>query len=659
LLINLAGPCEIELPVVCMNDQTKSLSRQDLEDIIYRSPSLRRFTQDSPVLPDVWFAFGLNPHDRLDLLLVPFHGVPPGALAIALRQGGLGPEAEIAYHESTVAASLSFAELVKNVLPLAYWRKELGSNLKRWLQIPHLSQAELHDMAVALSAFERGRMDLVGRENDRSDTTSPLVLWTVRLVGSIQLAQEGRARELRDKPSGRIQIPLSIESAESVLTAARGLIKPDHDDTDPEQLIFSISRNRSANVTVNRSVPTVKADAARRLFGITDTELRWAVIDSGIDARHLAFRRRDRKSDSLEADPFAGKGQTRVVETYDFTPVRQLLDADKLRQRTFRDPVKDAQLLRNLDEQDDLAKELQATLDAGGSVSWLHFAPLLRIPHDAAYHPPVNEHGTHVAAILAGDWRTSDHETTDGAPIDPPDYDLVGVVPTLELYDLRVLGDDGSGDEFAVMAALQYIRGTNSSADFLTVHGVNLSMAIKHDVANYACGRTPICEEATRLVASGAVVVAAAGNEGYVRNPADPVDFDEGYRSISITDPGNAEEVITVGATHGYRPLTYGVSYFSSRGPTGDGRRKPDLVAPGEKIWSAVPNGGVRTLDGTSMAAPHVSGCAALLMARHRELIGDPARVKRVLCASATDLGREPYFQGHGLVDVLRAIQSV
>ena len=59
------------------------------------------------------------------------------------------------------------------------------------------------------------------------------------------------------------------------------------------------------------------------------------------------------------------------------------------------------------------------------------------------------------------------------------------------------------------------------------------------------------------------------------------------------------------------------------------------------------------------MAAPHVSGAAALLMCRHRELIGAPARVKDVLLRTATDLGREPSFQGAGLVDILRAIQSV
>ena len=57
----------------------------------------------------------------------------------------------------------------------------------------------------------------------------------------------------------------------------------------------------------------------------------------------------------------------------------------------------------------------------------------------------------------------------------------------------------------------------------------------------------------------------------------------KGYCAISITDPGNADHVITVGSTHRRDPHLYGVSYFSARGPTGDGRRKPDLLAPGKR----------------------------------------------------------------------------
>jgi subtilisin family serine protease len=117
--------------------------------------------------------------------------------------------------------------------------------------------------------------------------------------------------------------------------------------------------------------------------------------------------------------------------------------------------------------------------------------------------------------------------------------------------------------------------------------------------------------------------------------------------------------VITVGSTHRRDPHSYGVSYFSSRGPTGDGRRKPDLLAPGEKITSTIRNDQTDRLDGTSMAAPHVTGAAALIMSRYPELIGQPRKIKQILMQTATDLGREPSFQGAGLLDILRALQSI
>ena len=137
--------------------------------------------------------------------------------------------------------------------------------------------------------------------------------------------------------------------------------------------------------------------------------------------------------------------------------------------------------------------------------------------------------------------------------------------------------------EFSIIAALQYIRHMNERHDYITIHGANLSLSIPHDVRNYACGRTPVCLECERLVESGVVVVAAAGNFGYQSFETKEGPY-EGYAAFSITDPGNADGVITVGATHRYSPHTYGVSFFSSRGPTGDGRLKPDLVAPGERI---------------------------------------------------------------------------
>jgi subtilisin family serine protease len=143
--------------------------------------------------------------------------------------------------------------------------------------------------------------------------------------------------------------------------------------------------------------------------------------------------------------------------------------------------------------------------------------------------------------------------------------------------------------------------------------------------------------------------------------------------SNTINDPGNAALAITVGSTHRDAPHTFGVSYFSSKGPTGDGRLKPDLVAPGERITScastarcaqlgipSAPNVAMYVDDsGTSMAAPHVSGAIAAFLSIRREFIQRPEDVKRMFLDTATTLGRERYFEGHGLVDLMRAIQSV
>ena len=181
----------------------------------------------------------------------------------------------------------------------------------------------------------------------------------------------------------------------------------------------------------------------------------------------------------------------------------------------------------------------------------------------------------------------------------------------------------------------------------MAIHGVNLSFSLYHDIANFACGSTPICEECTRLTGAGVVVVAAAGNEGYLHYLVASGKSYEGYRSISITDPGNTEEVITVGS-HREHPHTYGVSYFSSRGPTGDGRIKPDLVAPGEKIVSTVPKREMKRMDGTSMASPHVSGAAALLMARYKELIGGLRRLRKSCAGQQQTSDANATFKGRG-----------
>ena len=177
--------------------------------------------------------------------------------------------------------------------------------------------------------------------------------------------------------------------------------------------------------------------------------------------------------------------------------------------------------------------------------------------------------------------------------------------------------------------------------------------------------------EVDQLVRSGVVVVVASGNTGYGWNQ----DYRKGAVAagldLTINDPGNADLAITVGSTHRDMPHVYGVSYFSSKGPTGDGRLKPDLVAPGEKILSCAAGkkrqdamdkvGDIAYVEdsGTSMAAPHVSGVIAAFLSIRREFIGKPEAVKKIFLDTATDLRRDTNFQGRGLVDLMRAIQSV
>jgi subtilisin family serine protease len=427
------------------------------------------------------------------------------------------------------------------------------------------------------------------------------------------------------------------------------------DPEDAESQIYLVSLNRPVDTTVWRSTVAVKADAATRLFDVSCRDLTWAVVDSGIDATHPAFRRYD--GAGPDARPFKQafeksgtevRNNTRIAGTFDFTIIRDLLsmgasgDGEPPARAKKGGPA-----TRRVEAEK--RKQLRESLNSGREIDWSLLMDLIAVPGTDV---PANPHGTHVAGILGADWRYDERNE----PLERP---VRGMCPDINLYDLRVIGQNG-GDEFSVMAALQFVRFLNLHREVMAIHGVNVSLSIQHDVLNYACGRTPVCEECARLTGAGIVVVAAAGNEGYQTLPGDPGTITRNiYQSISITDPGNADSVITVGATHRDSPHTFGVSYFSSRGPTGDGRPKPDLVAPGEKIESTVPGGARKRMDGTSMAAPHVSGAAALLMARHRELLGEPQRIKDVLCRTATDLGRERYFQGSGMVDVLRALQAV
>ncbi len=162
------------------------------------------------------------------------------------------------------------------------------------------------------------------------------------------------------------------------------------------------------------------------------------------------------------------------------------------------------------------------------------------------------------------------------------------------------------------------------------------------------CDPRALRPAADALEAAGILVVAAAGNTGpFCGSVQDP--------------PAPYPDVLTVGAVDEQRRVTD----FSGRGPAPDGSTKPDLMAPGADVLSAMPGGGYATLDGTSMATPQVAGVVALMWSANPELVGDLDRTRQLLRDTATpvqagqrDCGGERNVVGAGLVDAYAAVQA-
>jgi serine protease AprX len=604
------------------------IPRSLVEFILLGPEDDRRQLQDSPVLGDVWVAFAQEPGQPQELLITPHKDYTAGKVASLLAHQPELADAEVAFLQGVVAARLTFAQVLRFVLPVTYWwnYRHLGGTILKYVE-DQAFPAELGGLLNDVAAWRR-RQRLSASIRDipsykRYMALAALILW----------AEDAGSAPQPPLPPEQDTVASILAAGPAAPAAALRERFAGVPKTRSDHLVWTLSLNRPASPAIKRSVPAVKADAAATLFEVDCRDIVWAVIDSGIDGSHPAF--------------FDAQGKSRVRRSFDFTRIRDIVSAVRKSPQRIAELLHD-NLLRKpgrkeaAERLDELAQEARE----GRSIDWDLVEPFVEIRPET---PPRTDHGTHVAGIIGASKRhapTGDEDWADG------------MCPNIQLWDFRVLASDLAQTEFAIIAALQYIRHVNERHSFMTVHGANLSLSIRHDVRNYACGRTPVCNECERLVNSGVVVVAAAGNRGYQSFETLDGQF-ESYAAFSITDPGNADGVITVGATHRFWPHTYGVSFFSSRGPTGDGRLKPDLVAPGERIRAPIRGGGWGDLDGTSMAAPHVSGAAAMLMARYSELVGQPRRVKQILCQSATDLGRERTFQGHGMLDVLRAFQSI
>jgi len=277
------------------------------------------------------------------------------------------------------------------------------------------------------------------------------------------------------------------------------------------------------------------------------------------------------------------------------------VNADHVWKFYTADPVKVAVVDTGID-----TKHPDLTGNLGGGMS--------AVSYTSSYNDD-NGHGSHVAGIIAAVNNS---------------IGVVGVAPAADLYAVKVLDRNGSGYLSDIIEGLQWVVKNQQ------IKVVNMSLGTSSLSASFASA-------VQVTIASGVVVVAAAGNSG----PGDN----------TVMYPAKFAGVIAVSATNSDPFNT--IASFSSRGP------EVDLAAPGVSVFSTYKNQSYATLSGTSMASPHVAGVAALVLSSP---IGgddvssptgdlpngkwDPNEVERRLERTAQDLGTSGLdtSYGNGLV---------
>lgn len=226
-------------------------------------------------------------------------------------------------------------------------------------------------------------------------------------------------------------------------------------------------------------------------------------------------------------------------------------------------------------------------------------------PHDG------HGHGTHVAGIIGG--------------AEAPN---VGMAPGCSFIVAKALTDDGWGYMSWILDAMEWCASQGAAV-------ISMSLGAQ-DVTG--C-KDAMAEMTNSLADEGIVMSIAAGNSG--PSPR------------TIGTPGCAEKCICVGAVD----KSDQIAEFSSRGPTSDGRTKPDIVAYGVDINSAKPGGGYQPMSGTSMATPHISGAVALLL--HARPHASGQAIKEAIMKGALDLGHDANTQGAGVIRVKDALDHL
>ncbi|UTR10296.1 S8 family peptidase [Evansella sp. LMS18] len=209
----------------------------------------------------------------------------------------------------------------------------------------------------------------------------------------------------------------------------------------------------------------------------------------------------------------------------------------------------------------------------------------------------LNGHGTHVAGTIAARDNT---------------YGVLGVAPDVNLYAVKVLDRNGSGSLSGIARGIEWAIANNMDI-------VNMSLG-------GSTGSTALRQAADNAYNRGILLVAAAGNTG----------------SAGISFPARYNSVMAVGATDSNNNR----ASFSTFG------NELEIMAPGVSVLSTYPTNRYVSLNGTSMASPHVAGVAALVKSRYPNATN--VQIRNRLNSTATNLGSSYYF-GNGLVNAARA----
>ena len=253
-------------------------------------------------------------------------------------------------------------------------------------------------------------------------------------------------------------------------------------------------------------------------------------------------------------------------------------------------------------------------------------------------------HGTHMAGIIAG-------RTPGANPLKPKKGQFIGVAPDARIVSIKVADNTGAVDVSQVIAAIDWVV-QNRNTNGLNIRVLNLSYNT-NSKQNYV--DDPLSKAVENAWRHGIVVVVSAGNEGMLAR--------------GLASPATNPHVLAVSAArldpnYGWINPTWA--------PSGDGKRNPDVLAPGVSIMSLRnpgsridaehPGGRVAGDDrlflgsGTSQATAVVSGAAALLLQQRPELT--PDQVKNLLNGTATSTFQFEAIKGHGVVNLTAAMKT-